>query len=128
MKKESDTYECPTHGEVKDYNARATIGGNLSDGSTEINFRAYDKNAERLIALSIDDILKKSRTVGAETFTKKIETELIGRLFVFRGTVRASNRTGKLTMTISSIDDIDFEKETNQVLQDIYAQLQVQGK
>lgn len=103
-------YMCKIHGEVSDAKAQSYMSGLVSDGTLEIQFRAYGK--------PVDTIMEKGKSID----------DICNKIFTITGRISENPNNGKLGLMILEIQPAQINEETNILASKIYDLLMVQGK
>jgi ssDNA-binding replication factor A large subunit len=125
---QTEIMKCRKHGQVDKFDVDAYVGGRISDGTSEIGFRAYGNPATMMLGIQLEDITKGGYDQSLESFVRNVKGVIEGNIYCLTGRVSENPNDGKLGMMVSTCDKINIEEEEPKEAQKILDVLKVQGK
>jgi len=90
----------------------------IDDGTGSILCLAFAKTAERLTGLSSGEAVSKAKELGSpEDLNRFFQEDLLGKVFLFRGTVKTNTYNQKIEFLCNGVDPIDPTAESKGILE-----------
>ncbi len=94
---------CDKCGEVKEPDVRQVVSVRIDDGSAQINAVAYGKEAEKIIGLNKDELLKQAKERGREALLEELQA-MNGKGISVLGRVKENTFAGGLEIVANSLE------------------------
>jgi ssDNA-binding replication factor A large subunit len=120
VKKIKKGYECPEHGKVKPEN-NMIISGIIDDGTASIRSVFFRDQAKIITGLEPETLLKVSQNEALDL----IRESTLGNEIVVRGRVQKNKIFDTLEMIANEVEELDLEKESKRLINEIKSLTQV---
>ncbi len=122
VEKVAKGYKCPEHGKVKPEN-NMIISGIIDDGTASIRSVFFRDQAKIITGLEPETLLKISKDEAINL----IKENILGNEIIVRGRIQKNKIFDTLEMIANEIEEVDVEKESKILINEIKSLTQVVG-
>jgi DNA/RNA endonuclease YhcR with UshA esterase domain len=94
---------CEKCGEIEQPAIKAVVSVRIDDGTGQINAVAYGKEAEKIIGLSKEELLKQAKERGSEALIEELQ-ELAGKEISIAGKIKDNSFSGEKDLRASFVE------------------------
>jgi len=122
VEKTKKGYKCPEHGKVKPEN-NMIISGIIDDGTASIRSVFFRDQAKIITGLEPETLLK----ISQDEAINLIKENTLGNEIIVKGRIQKNKIFDTLEMIANEVEEIDIEKESKRLINEIKSLTQVVG-